>query len=232
MLDLLSLKAVSKKYGTKQALNNINLNIKSGKIVGLLGPNGGGKTTLIKIVVGILKQTDGVVTIDGVEPGDITKSYVAYLPDKDFLDENMSIGDTISMYADFYNDFSSKKAYELLEDLKVPFKSKIKTLSKGNREKLQLILVMSRDARLYVLDEPIAGVDPAARDYILKTIISNYNKNATVLISTHLIADVEGILDEAVFIRDGEILLHDLADNIRNEKGCSIDDYFREVFKC
>ena len=224
MLDLLSLKAVSKKYGIKQALNNVNLNIKSGKIVGLLGPNGGGKTTLIKIVVGILKQTG--------EPGDITKSYVAYLPDKDFLDENMSIGDTISMYADFYNDFSSKKAYELLEDLKVPFKSKIKTLSKGNREKLQLILVMSRDARLYVLDEPIAGVDPAARDYILKTIISNYNKNATVLISTHLIADVEGILDEAIFIRDGEILLHDMADNIRNEKGCSIDEYFREVFKC
>ena len=225
MLDLLSLKAVSKKYGIKQALNNVNLNIKSGKIVGLLCPNGGGKTTLIKIVVGILKQTEGVVTIDGEEPGDITKSYVAYLPDKDFLDENMSIGDTISMYADFYNDFSSKKAYELLEDLKVPFKSKIKTLSKGNREKLQLILVMSRDARLYVLDEPIAGVDPAA-------IISNYNKNATVLISTHLIADVEGILDEAIFIRDGEILLHDMADNIRNEKGCSIDEYFREVFKC
>lgn len=232
MLDLLSLKAVSKKYGMKHALNNINLNIKSGKIVGLLGPNGGGKTTLIKIVVGILKQTDGVVTIDGVEPGDITKSYVAYLPDKDFLDENMSIGDTISMYADFYKDFSPKKAYELLEDLKVPFKSKIKTLSKGNREKLQLILVMSRNARLYVLDEPIAGVDPAARDYILKTIISNYSKDATVLISTHLISDVEGILDEAIFIRDGEILLHDLADNIRNENCCSIDEYFREVFKC
>ena len=232
MLDLLSLKAVSKKYGTKQALNNINLNIQSGKIIGLLGPNGGGKTTLIKIIVGILKQTDGVVTIDGVEPNEITKSYVAYLPDKDFLDENMSIGDTISMYADFYNDFSSKKAYELLEDLKVHFKSKIKTLSKGNREKLQLILVMSRDARLYVLDEPIAGVDPAARDYILKTIISNYNKNATVLISTELIADVEGILDEAVFIKGGEILLHDLVDNIRNDNCCSIDEYFREVFKC
>ena len=230
MLDLLSLKAVSKKYGIKQALNNINLNIPSGKIVGLFGPKGGGRTTLMKIITGVLNQTEGVVSIDGVEPNEITKSYVAYLPDKIFLDESMTIKDTISMHADFYEDFSKDRAYEMFNDLKIPDKFKIKDLSKENRRKLQVILVMSRNAKLYVLDEPFINVDNDARDYILKIILSNYNRNSTVLISTILTPEVERIIDEVVFIKDGEIILYDAADKIRNEKGCSIDEYFREVF--
>lgn len=230
MLDLLSLKAVSKKYGTKQALNNINLNIPAGKIVGLFGPKGGGRTTLMKIITGVLNQTAGVVSIDGVEPNEITKSYVAYLPDKIFLEENMTIKDTISMHADFYEDFSKDRAYDMFNDLKIPDKYKIKDLSKENRRKLQVILVMSRNAKLYVLDEPFINVDADARDYILKIILSNYNRNATVLISTILTPEVERIIDEVVFIKDGEIILYDTAEKIRNEKGCSIDEYFREVF--
>ena len=230
MLDLLSLKAVSKKYGTKQALNNINLNIPDGKIVGLFGPKGGGRTTLMKIITGVLNQTEGVVSIDGVEPNEITKSYVAYLPDKIFLEENMTIKDTISMHADFYEDFSKDRAYEMFNDLKIPDKFKIKDLSKENRRKLQVILVMSRNAKLYVLDEPFINVDADARDYILKIILSNYNRNATVLISTILTPEVERIIDEVIFIKDGEIILYDAAEKIRNEKGCSIDEYFREVF--
>lgn len=230
MLDLLSLKAISKKYGTKQALNNINLNIPSGKIVGLFGPKGGGRTTLIKIITGVLNQTEGVVSIDGVEPNEITKSYVAYLPDKIFLEENMTIKDTISMHADFYEDFSKDKAYEMFNDLKIPDKFKIKALSKENRRKLQAILIMSRNAKLYVLDEPFLDVDNNARDYILKIILNNYNRNATVLLSTILTPEVERIIDEVVFIKDGEIVLYDAAEKIRNEKGCSIDEYFREVF--
>ena len=202
MLDLLSLKAVSKKYGIKQALNNINLNIPSGKIVGLFGPKGGGRTTLMKIITGVLNQTEGVVSIE----------------------------DTISMHADFYEDFSKDRAYEMFNDLKIPDKFKIKDLSKENRRKLQVILVMSRNAKLYVLDEPFINVDADARDYILKIILSNYNRNATVLISTILTPEVERIIDEVVFIKDGEIILYDAADKIRNEKGCSIDEYFREVF--
>lgn len=229
---LLSLQSVTKRYGIKKALDEVNLEIQSGKIVGLLGPNGSGKTTMIKIIVGILMQDSGLVAIDGIPPGEFTKGIVAYLPDKDYLDENMKIDEIIHMFADFYSNFSINTANELLEKLNISHRSKIKTLSKGNREKLQLILVMSRKARLYVLDEPIAGVDPAARDYILNTIISNYNEDATVLLSTHLIADVEGILDEAIFIREGKIILHDSVDNIRVQKQCSVDAYFREVFAC
>lgn len=229
---LLSLQSVTKRYGIKKALDSINLEIARGKIVGLLGPNGSGKTTMLKIIAGLLKQDEGIVLVDGNQPGEITKSIVAYLPDKDYLDENMKIDDIIGMFSDFYEDFSIKTANELLERLNISNKSKIKTLSKGNREKLQLILVMSRRAKLYILDEPIAGVDPAARDYILNTIISNYNEDATVIISTHLIADVEGILDEAIFLKNGDIILHDSVDNIRNQKQCSVDAYFREVFAC
>ena len=171
MLELLNLKDINKKYGIKPALKNINLNIESGKIVGLLGPNGSGKTTMIKLIVGLTKPSSGIVTIDGQVPGKVTKSYVSYLPDKDFLDINMSIEDTMRTYAGFYADFDIGIAYKLLEDLQVPYKFKIKALSKGNREKLMLILVMSRRAKLYVLDEPIAGVDPVAREYILNTIV-------------------------------------------------------------
>ena len=230
MFDSVNLKSVNKSYGVKQALKNINLNIESGKIVGLLGPNGSGKTTMIKLMVGLTKPSSGIVTICGHEPGKVTKSYVSYLPDKDFLDINMSIEDTMRMFAGFYSDFDIGIAYKLLEDLQVPYKFKIKALSKGNREKLILILVMSRRAKLYVLDEPIAGVDPVARDYILNTIVGNYNKTATVIISTHLIADVEKILDDVIFIKDGEIILHETSAAIRNEKGCSVDEYFREVY--
>ena len=230
MLELLNLKDINKKYGIKPALKNINLNIESGKIIGLLGPNGSGKTTITKIIAGLLKPSSGIITIDGHKPGEITKSYVAYLPDKDFLDINMSIDDTIKIFADFYADFDISVAYRLLEDLQLQYKSKIKTLSKGNRKKIMLILVMSRRAKLYVLDEPIAGVDPVARDYILNTIVGNYNKTATVIISTHLIADVEKILDDVIFIKDGEIILHETSAAIRNEKGCSVDEYFREVY--
>ena len=229
---LLSLESITKNYGSKRALDSVDLELSGGKIVGLLGPNGSGKTTMIKIIVGIMRQSSGVVKIDGNEPSEITKRIVAYLPDKDYLDENMDIKETIKMFADYYEDFSIKTAEELLGKLNISTSSKIKTLSKGNREKLQLILVMSRRARLYILDEPIAGVDPAARDYILNTIISNYNEEATVLMSTHLIADVEGILDEAIFIKDGKIILHDSVDNIRNQRHCSVDAYFREVFAC
>lgn len=232
MSNLLSLKSVNMNYGMKRALDDISLELERGKIVGLLGPNGSGKTTMIKIITGVLKQTSGVVNIDGEEPGAVSKSYVAYLPDKDYLDENMSINAIFEMFANFYEDFSIKTANELLQNLNISNKSKIKTLSKGNREKLQLILVMSRRARLYILDEPIAGVDPAARDYILKTIISNYNEDATVLISTHLIADIEGILDDVVFLKEGRVVLHDSVDNIRNQRQCSVDSYFREVFAC
>ena len=228
---LLSLESITKNYGSKRALDSVDLELSGGKIVGLLGPNGSGKTTMIKIIVGIMRQSSGVVKIDGNEPSEITKRMVAYLPDKDYLDENMDIKETIKMFADYYEDFSIKTAEELLGKLNISTSSKIKTLSKGNREKLQLILVMSRRARLYILDEPIAGVDPAARDYILNTIISNYEE-ATVLMSTHLIADVEGILDEAIFIKDGKIILHDSVDNIRNQRHCSVDAYFREVFAC
>ena len=229
---LLSLASITKNYGMKRALDSVDLELSGGKIVGLLGPNGSGKTTMIKIIVGIMRQSSGVIKIDGNEPSEITKRMVAYLPDKDYLDENMDIRETIKMFADYYEDFSIKTAEELLGKLNISTSSKIKTLSKGNREKLQLILVMSRRARLYILDEPIAGVDPAARDYILNTIISNYNEEATVLMSTHLIADVEGILDEAIFIKDGKIILHDSVDNIRNQRHCSVDAYFREVFAC
>lgn len=230
MLELLNLKDINKKYGIKQTLKNINLNIESGKIIGVLGPNGSGKTTMIKIIAGLLKPSSGIITIDGHKPGEITKSYVAYLPDKDFLDINMSIDDTIKIFADFYADFDISVAYRLLEDLQVQYKSKIKTLSKGNRKKIMLMLVMSRRAKLYVLDEPIAGVDPVAGNYILNTIISNYNKTSTVLISTHLIADIENILDDVIFIKDGEIIMCESVATIRNEKGCSVDEYFREVY--
>ena len=223
---------LSKTYDFDNALNNVNLSIETGKIIGLLGPNGSGKTTFIKLLNGLLKPTEGEIFIDGKNPGVETKKIVAYLPDKNYLDNSKTVNAILQLFADFYDDFDREKAQNMLKDLGIDTTRRFKLLSKGMKEKVQLILVMCRRAKLYLLDEPIAGVDPAARDYILKTIISNYNKNATVLISTHLIADVEGILDEAIFIRDGEILLHDMADNIRNEKGCSIDDYFREVFKC
>ena len=223
---------LSKKYGDIQALDDVNLSILPGRIIGILGPNGSGKTTLIKLANGLLKPSEGQILIDGMEPGIITKAKVAYLPDKEFLPKYMTIGQLMEYYGDFFMDFNPAKAAEMFRSLKIDTKMKLKKLSKGNKEKVQLILTMSREAAVYFLDEPIAGVDPAARDYILKTIITNYNPDSLVVISTHLIADVEPVLDDIIFIKDGRILLHRNADELREEKGMSVDGYFREVFRC
>lgn len=231
---LVEANGLCKRYDSKKApaLNGLTLHIPSGRIVGLLGPNGSGKTTFIKLINGLLTPTSGTVTIGGLAPGPETKSLISYLPERTCLQSSMKIEELVSFFADFYPDFSREKAYQMFSSLGIDPSDKLKTLSKGTREKVQLILVMSRDARLYILDEPIAGVDPAARDYILKTIISNYNENATILISTHLISDIENILDDVIFIREGNVFLYAPAEAVREEKGKSLDAYFREVFTC
>jgi len=198
----------------------------------LLGPNGSGKTTLIKLANGLLSTKTGDILIDGKPVGIETRRIVSYLPERNSLDLSMTVEESIRYYQDFYEDFDENRAYEMLHNLQIDSQAKIKTLSKGTREKVQLILVMSRRARLYILDEPIGGVDPAARDYILQTIIANYDENATVLISTHLIADVESILDEVVFLKNGQVVLYAPVDAIREENGKSVDALFREVFRC
>lgn len=221
-----------KNYGTKEALNNISLTLTRGKIIGLLGPNGSGKTTFIKILNGLLTPTSGEATIDGCSIGVESKKIVSYLPDCVSLPDWMKITELVNFYNNFYQDFNINKAYKMLENLNVNPNDKFKTLSKGNKEKVQLILVMSREAKLYLLDEPMGGVDPATRDYILDTIISNYSEDSTVVISTHLIYDVEKVLDEVIFLNNGKIVLKDTVDNIRDKQGKSIDSLFREVFKC
>lgn len=205
--------------------------MESGKIVGLLGPNGSGKTTLIKILNGLLTPDQGVVLVDGERPGTYTKSIISYLPDKPYFAGWMKVSDLLDFFEDFYEDFDRAKADHMCKALQIDEKLRMKTLSKGTKEKVQLILVMSRQAKLYLLDEPIAGVDPAARDYILSTILNNYNPEGTVLISTHLISDVERVLDEVVFIRNGQMVFQDLVDNIREKEGKSVDELFREVFR-
>lgn len=232
MAELLRCENVWKSYGGKNVLMNLNLQIQSGRIVGLLGPNGSGKTTLMKLVNGLLVPNQGKILIDSFEPGVESKKRVSYLPDANYLPDWMRVQDLVAMFADFYQDFDAAKAAEMLGDLKISGGDRLKTLSKGTKEKVQLILAMSRQAQLYMLDEPIGGVDPAARDYILHTIISNYSENAAVIISTHLISDIEQVLDEAVFLRDGQIMLHKSVDEIREEDGKSVDDLFREVFRC
>ncbi|WP_299574998.1 ABC transporter ATP-binding protein [uncultured Leptotrichia sp.] len=222
---------LSKTYDFDNALNNVNLSIESGKIIGLLGPNGSGKTTFIKLLNGLLKPTEGEIFIDGKNPGVETKKIVAYLPDKNYLDNSKTVKAILQLFADFYDDFDLERAQNMLKDLGIDITRRFKLLSKGTKEKVQLILVMCRRAKLYLLDEPIAGVDPAARDYILNTVIKNYNREATVIISTHLIADVEKVLDEAIFIRKGEILLYQDVKSIINEHNKTVDEYFREVFK-
>lgn len=231
-MALFELKGLTKKYGKKPALDNINLELEAGRIVGLLGPNGSGKTTIIKLANGLLKPTEGKVLLDGKEPSPYTKNIVAYLPDKDFLPDWMNVDEIIQYYVDFFSDFDKTKAEEMLNNLDIDKKMTLGKMSKGTREKVRLILTMARNAKIYFLDEPIAGVDPAARDYILRTIISNYEPNALVIISTHLIADVENILDEAVFLRNGHIVLHQNVEELVEEKGKSLDGYFREVFAC
>ena len=231
MAELLRCDGITKKYGPLIALNNIDLSIEGGRIIGLLGPNGSGKTTLIKLINGLLTPTSGSLTVCGGAPGVETKKVVAYLPDSNYLNSWMTVGQLVDMFCDFYEDFRRDTAIEMLTRLGITTGVRLKTLSKGNKEKVSLILVMSRSAKLYVLDEPIAGVDPATRDYILRTIIGNYNPEASVIISTHLISDIEQVLDEVIFINNGNIVLHKSVDAIREESGKSADELFREVFK-
>lgn len=231
MGEILSCVNLTKRFGAVTALDNLSLTIDSGRIIGLLGPNGSGKTTLIKIINGLLQPTSGAVYIEGDKPGPVTKPKVSYLPDINYLNSWMTVEQIVAMFNDFYTDFRPELAYDMINRLGIDKKQRLKTLSKGNKEKVSLILVMSRNAKLYVLDEPIAGVDPATRDYIINTIINNYNPEASVLISTHLISDIESVLDEVIFIKNGSIVMHDTVDNIRSQHSMSVDDLFREVFK-
>ena len=223
---------LTKRFGSLTALDNVGLTLEKGQIVGLLGPNGSGKTTLIKIMNGLLTPTAGRVLIDGMEPGVETKKIVAYLPDRTSLPEYMTTKQLMDLYEDFFEDFDRPKAEAMAKDLGLDFGQTLKKMSKGTKEKIQLILVMARQAQVYLLDEPIGGVDPATRDYILRTIISNYNEDAVVIISTHLIADIEQVLDDVVFIKEGRIALHRSAEEIREQNAESVDELFREVFKC
>ena len=231
MAAILECRQLKKNYGSFTALNGIDLALPQGKIVGLLGPNGSGKTTLIKLACGLLAPTSGEILINGMKPGVETKKIVAYLPERNYLSDSMTVTEMVHFMADFYSDLDQDKAYDMLAHLNIDPKKKFKALSKGNREKVQLILVMSRQAKLYLLDEPIGGVDPASRDYILDTIIKNYNTEATVVLSTHLIADIEPVLDEYVFIRNGDILEYNSAKEV-HDRGETVDSLFREVFRC
>ena len=231
-METLVCEGLSKDYGQIRALDGIDLRLEEGKIVGLLGPNGSGKTTLIKLASRLLVPSEGRITICGEVPNEKSKAIVSYLPDRNFLPDWMNSNDLIALYEDFFADFSKERAIEMLGSLNIDMTMPLKKMSKGTKEKVQLIMTMSRRAKLYLLDEPIAGVDPAARDYILRTIISNYDENATVLISTHLIADVENVLDEAIFLKQGKIVLHESVDELKESTGKSVDEYFREVFKC
>jgi len=232
MSSILTCKNLSKHFGNKNALNNINLNIERGRIVGLLGPNGSGKSTFIKLCNDLLTPTSGELQIAGNHPGIETKKIVSYLPERTYLNDWMKVSEIIQMFQDFYQDFNTAKAYDMLKRLNISPTERLRTLSKGTKEKVQLILVMSREAQLYLLDEPIGGVDPAARDYILETILGNYQENATIIISTHLISDIEKILDDIIFLQDGQVVLTKSVDEIRQENGKSVDSLFREVFKC
>ena len=231
-MSIFECKALTKNYGAKTVLDSIDLTIEPGRIVGLLGPNGSGKTTLIKLANGLLTPTSGEILIDGKAPSRATKAIVSYLPDRNTLPGWMTIAQALDYYGDFYADFRRGVAEAMLMNLGLDRTQKIKTLSKGMREKTQLILTMSRDAKLYLLDEPIGGVDPATRDYILRTIIGNYSEDAAVVISTHLIADVENILDDVAFLSRGHLLLQSSADELRAKEGKSVDAVFREVFRC
>ncbi len=232
MEQLLTCQNLTKRYGYKTALDSINLNVERGRIIGLLGPNGSGKTTLIKLINGLLSPTSGYLAINGSAPGPETKKVVSYLPERTYFSSWMKVSDMLDFFCDFYVDFDRNRAVEMLHRLNIDETHRLGTMSKGTKEKVQLIMVMSRNADLYCLDEPIGGVDPAARDYILQTIITNYNENASVLISTHLISDIENILDDVIFIQDGHIRLHASVDEIREQEGKSVDALFREVFKC
>ncbi len=232
MSALLECKDLTKNFGSKTAIDHINISLERGHIVGLLGPNGSGKTTLIKMINGLLSPTSGELYINEYPVGVESKKAISYLPDHTYLNMNQKVKDVITFFKDFYEDFEEERAYDMLSKLGINPDDRLKTMSKGTKEKVQLILVMSRKAQLYVLDEPIAGVDPAARDYILDIILSNYDPEATILISTHLIADVENILDEVIFIQNGQIRLTSSVEDIRAKEGKSVDMLFREVFRC
>lgn len=231
-MNLVECKDVCKSYGNKQVLDHVSFTIEPGKIIGLLGPNGSGKSTIIKMINQLLTPDSGEILVNDKPLGIESKKVISYLPERSYLNFNVKVIELMDFFEDFYEDFDRKTAESLIEKLKINPKDKLKTMSKGTKEKVQLIMVMSRKADLYILDEPIGGVDPAARDYILTTILSNFNEGASILISTHLIADVEKILDEVIFISEGKVLLQQSADELRNEKQQSIDGVFREVFKC
>ena len=231
-MELLECKNLCKSYDEKQVLKDVNLKIPKGKIIGLLGKNGTGKTTLIKLINDLLTPTSGEILINGKKPGVESKKIISYLPEKTYIDREMKVKDAIKYFEEFYDNFDSEKAKKLLKDLDLDVNSKISKMSKGMQEKLQLILVMSRNAELYILDEPLWGVDPATRDYILDTILSNFSEGASVIISTHLIADIERILDEVIFIDKGQIIVTSSADELRNKEKASIDEIFRRYFKC
>lgn len=232
MKNILECRNLTKLFGPVAALYDVNLTIPEGRIVGLLGPNGSGKSTFIKLCNELLTPTAGELTIGGFKPGIETKKIVSYLPEKTYLNDWMRVCDIIEFFSDFYADFNPDKARDMLKKLNISAKDRLKTMSKGTKEKVQLVLVMSREAKLYLLDEPIGGVDPAARDYILDTIISNYNENATIIISTHLISDIEKILDDVIFLKEGSVVMSKSVDEIREETGKSVDSLFREVFRC
>lgn len=231
-MELLECKNLSKSFDNKKILKDINLIIPRGKIVGLLGKNGQGKTTLIKLINDLLTPTSGEILIEGKHPGVESKKIISYLPERTYLDKEMKVIDTLNYFNEFYDNFDIQKAKKLLKDLDLDINSKISKMSKGMQEKLQLILVMSRDADLYILDEPLGGVDPATRDYILDTILSNFKEGSSVIISTHLISDIERILDEVIFIDKGKIILTAPADELRKKEKSSIDEIFRRTFKC
>ena len=231
-MAILECSRLSKYYGHAIGLKDVNLNVEPGRIVGLLGPNGSGKTTFIKICTGLLTPTDGIALINGKAPCPETKATVSYLPEYSYLNNWMKVSHMLAFFSDFYSDFNHNKALEMLKNLGISERDTLKSLSKGTKEKVQLILVMAREAKLYLLDEPIGGVDPAARDYILNTIIRNYSPDAAVVISTHLIYDIEQVLDDVIFLRNGEIVLSSSVDDLRENHGMSVDAYFREVFRC
>ena len=232
MEPILECRSLTKVFPGCMALNSINLSVGKGRIVGLLGPNGSGKSTLIKLANGLITPTSGEIAINGMHPGVESKQIVSYLPERTYLNDWMTVRNIIDFFGDFYENFNKDKAYDMLQRLNINSSSRLKTMSKGTKEKVQLILVMSREAQLYMLDEPIGGVDPAARDYILDTIIGNYSENATVILSTHLISDIEKILDDVIFISQGNIVLTSTVDDIREKQDKSVDALFREVFRC
>ena len=231
MNHLVSIENLSKRYAGVEALSGVSLNIPKGSIVGLLGPNGSGKTTLIKILMGLLSRYEGQVRIAGVAPGELANQHIAYLPDRSHIPTWFNVTEAIHFFADFYRDFNQNRAYAMLESMEIPLKKKIKTLSRGMQEKVGLALVMSRQAKLYILDEPIGAVDPASRDFIMETILKNYGEESSILLSSHIISDIESVLDRAIFLKMGKVIMDDEIDHIRSKNQKSLDELFREVFR-